>query len=77
MSGRRSVRFKERLKKLAKHKTVDKPCVTTFQSLALIGIFLVVLGALVVAWEVEKLRREVRKANGLPRKLLITMRDRL
>jgi hypothetical protein len=51
--------------------------VTTFQSLALIGIFLIVASSLVAAWEVEKLRREVRQANGLLKSLLMTMRDRL
>jgi hypothetical protein len=51
--------------------------VTTFQSLALVGIFLVVVGSLVVAWEVQKSGRELSKANALLRDLLTTMRDRL
>jgi hypothetical protein len=51
--------------------------VTTYQSLALIGIFLIMTSSLVAAWEVEKLRREVRQANGLMKDLLTTMRDRL
>jgi hypothetical protein len=50
---------------------------TTFQSLALIGISLIVLSSLTAAWQVEKLRREVRQANGLLKALLTTMRDRL
>jgi hypothetical protein len=51
--------------------------VTTFQSLALLGIFLIVCGSLAVAWEVAKSRRELRQANDLLRQLLMTMRDRL
>jgi hypothetical protein len=50
---------------------------TTFQSLALIGISLIVLSSLTAAWQVEKLRREVRQANELLKGLLTTMRDRL
>jgi hypothetical protein len=51
--------------------------VTTYQSLALIGIFLIVASSLLVAWEVQKSRRELSKANTLLKDLLLTMRDRL
>lgn len=50
---------------------------STFQTLALLGIFLVVLGSLALAWEMEKSTRELRKVNGLLKDLLTTMRDRL
>lgn len=50
---------------------------TAFQSLALVGIFLVAVGSLVAAREGHKLRHEVREANRLLTGLLTTMRDRL
>lgn len=51
--------------------------VTTFQCLALIGIFMIVASSLAVAWKVETSRRELQGSNSLLRDLLITMRDRL
>lgn len=50
---------------------------TTYQFLALLGIFLIVLSSLAMAWEVGKSRGQLRKTNALLKDLLTTMRDRL
>ena len=50
---------------------------STFQILALTGIFLVFLGLLALAWEMVRSTRELRRVNRLLKDLLTVMRERL